>query len=181
MTISRKGHEGRGLERCPCGKAIYASFNKAYRAKDRYRLGGVYRCPDFGKIHVTSKRQNDAAGQVDRRPHHRRKAVPAMLTCPVCSETAQESDGSDLRDELASCAHPLHWADRDPGRPYYPDVTVEITGHDSNVFMSKSLVSKALRRAGADGPTMDAFGKDFTGSADYPAALDCLQRWVYVS
>lgn len=181
MPTSRRRHEGKGLPRCECGKAIYPSPEKAYRAKDRYALAAVYRCPERGRIHVTSQLPHAKARVVDRRQPVGRFAVAPLTRCPACKIVSADPDGADLRDNLSSCPHPVHWKNRDPGRPYYPAVRVALTGETSNVFAALGVVSAALRAGGVDDDSVATFAADLTSSADYAEALHCVRRWVYVT
>lgn len=62
----------------------------------------------------------------------------------------------------------------------HPDVCVQLTKQDSNIFSITGRVSTALRRAGyqADIPQ---FTDELFASQSYDEALACVMRWVSVS
>jgi hypothetical protein len=61
----------------------------------------------------------------------------------------------------------------------FPEVEVQLTGQDGNIFMIIGAVRKALRRAG-HGDQADAFVKDITSADSYTDALARVQQWVTV-
>lgn len=63
--------------------------------------------------------------------------------------------------------------------PLYPEVTVELTGTDGNVFTIIGTVSKALRRQ-VGRPAADAFQADAFESASYDEVLRTAVRYVDV-
>lgn len=83
------------------------------------------------------------------------------------------NDGSFDVDEVAEISEAY------PSLPLYPDVEVELLGHDGNAFAILGAVSKALRRSGhAD--AVEAFMTDAT-SGDYDHVLQTAFRYVEVS
>lgn len=62
----------------------------------------------------------------------------------------------------------------------FPDVHVELTGHDGNAFMVMGRVSQAMRRAGVDKADIDAYQKEAT-AGDYNHLLVTTMNWVDVS
>jgi hypothetical protein len=62
--------------------------------------------------------------------------------------------------------------------PRFPDVTVELIGHDGNAFAVMGRVAKALRRAG-HGDVVGEFQAEAM-SGDYDALLATCLRWVEV-
>ncbi|AXH47452.1 hypothetical protein SEA_HANGMAN_89 [Mycobacterium phage Hangman] len=63
--------------------------------------------------------------------------------------------------------------------PKYPDVHVQLTGQDGNVFFIIGKVSKALREAGhVDQVT--PFVNEVTDTDSYDAALAVVMQWVEV-
>lgn len=61
----------------------------------------------------------------------------------------------------------------------YPDIEVQLTGHDGNAFMVLGLVQQALREAEVDKDERDAFMEEATAS-DYDNLLQTAMRWVAV-
>jgi hypothetical protein len=64
--------------------------------------------------------------------------------------------------------------------PRFPDVEVELVGHDGNAFAILGRVSGALRKAGATSGEVDEFQKQAT-SGDYDHLLSTCAEWVNVS
>lgn len=75
-------------------------------------------------------------------------------------------------DGITSSAH------TGPARPKYPDVCVQLSGEDANIFSIIGRVRRAMRDAGADEAEVDAFGRDVMEAADYDGALRAVMRWV---
>ena len=63
--------------------------------------------------------------------------------------------------------------------PKYPEIEVELLGHDSNAFAVLGTVRKALRRAGVSKEEIDEFTAEAT-SGDYDNLLATAFRWVEV-
>lgn len=171
----RRAHDAAGrkrLPRCPCGKATYASVSAAGKDRKRYDLNRIYRCPEFGRIHLTSTEDRPIKRGTNTIEYRERHTV--STTCPIRPRDSVGHDGG-------TCAHPLHWSDRDPDRPYYPNVSVMLTGQDGNALLIMGRVSSALnRQARATRPVINAFRAEFTGAPDYDAALRVAMRWVEV-
>ncbi|ACF05087.1 hypothetical protein Nigel_84 [Mycobacterium phage Nigel] len=64
--------------------------------------------------------------------------------------------------------------------PKYPDVLVQMTGQDGNVFFIIGRVSKALRTAGHVAEVTE-FVNEVTDADSYEAALAVVTQWVEVS
>ncbi|QQV92982.1 hypothetical protein SEA_HYDRO_89 [Mycobacterium phage Hydro] len=64
--------------------------------------------------------------------------------------------------------------------PKHPDVHVQLTGQDGNVFFIIGKVSKALREAG-HANEVTAFVDEVTNADSYDAALAVVMQWVEVS
>jgi hypothetical protein len=62
----------------------------------------------------------------------------------------------------------------------YPDITVELTGHDGNAFAIMGRVQQALRRAGVPAEERDRFRAEAM-SGDYDHLLQTCMRWVEVA
>ncbi len=62
----------------------------------------------------------------------------------------------------------------------YPDIEVQLTGHDSDAFMIIGRVCKALRKAGLTDADVSTFSEEAT-SGDYDNVLQTAMRWVSVS
>lgn len=63
--------------------------------------------------------------------------------------------------------------------PFYPDVTVKLTGRDSNAGAIMAAVSTALRRHGVKKDVIDRYRKE-SMSGDYNNLLRTAMRWVEV-
>ena len=61
----------------------------------------------------------------------------------------------------------------------YPEVRVELLGHNGNAFNILGRVQLALRRAGKDEAEVDTFVAEAT-SGDYDHLLQTVMRWVDV-
>jgi hypothetical protein len=77
------------------------------------------------------------------------------------------------------CLHPFHNDDRDPERPYYPEVTVVLIGEDSNAGSIIGRVTRALKRAGLSEGVCAAFRREAM-SGDYDNVIQTAMRWVDV-
>lgn len=63
--------------------------------------------------------------------------------------------------------------------PKYPDVHVQMTGEDGNVFSIIGRVSEALRQAGHVDQVTE-FVNEVTDADSYEAALAVVMQWVEV-
>lgn len=61
--------------------------------------------------------------------------------------------------------------------PKYPDVEVQLTGEDGNVFFIIGRVCAALKRADVSEAEIEAYTNECT-SGDYDHALRTTMRWV---
>jgi hypothetical protein len=64
--------------------------------------------------------------------------------------------------------------------PRHPEVTVQLTGEDGNIFFIIGRVRKALRRADVAEEEIDAFSREVNETESYAAALAAVMRWVRV-
>lgn len=64
--------------------------------------------------------------------------------------------------------------------PKYPNIDVELVGHDGNAFAIMGKVSKALRRAGVSQEEIKQYTDEAT-SGDYDNLLRVTMNWVNVS
>ena len=64
--------------------------------------------------------------------------------------------------------------------PRFPDVTVELTGHDGSAFAVLGRVTRALKQAGASAEELGEFSAEAT-AGDYDALLATCMRWVDVT
>ncbi len=64
--------------------------------------------------------------------------------------------------------------------PKYPDVTVELTGQDGNMFMIGGRVGAALRRSGVPREEITAFHEALYAQPSYDAALSFVMQTVQV-
>lgn len=62
----------------------------------------------------------------------------------------------------------------------FPDVIVQLTGQDGNVFFLAGQVSRSLRNAGATKADVDEFVHEVMTAENYDAALRVMMRWVTV-
>jgi hypothetical protein len=60
--------------------------------------------------------------------------------------------------------------------PKYPNITVQLTGHDSNAFMILGLCRRAAKEAGLSQQEIDAFYQEAT-SADHDHLIQTAMRW----
>ncbi len=65
--------------------------------------------------------------------------------------------------------------------PHFPNVHVQLTGKDGNVFAIIGRVSRALRNGGATHEQVEDFLKEVTSAGSYDEALVTVMRWVNVS
>lgn len=63
----------------------------------------------------------------------------------------------------------------------FPDVHVQLSGEDGNVFSIIGRVSQALRRAGCAPSEIETFQKQVQSSQSYDEALWVVMQWVSVS
>jgi hypothetical protein len=61
--------------------------------------------------------------------------------------------------------------------PKYPNITVQLTGHDSNAFMILGLCQRAAEDAGLSKQEIDAFYQEAT-SGDYNHLIQTATRWI---
>lgn len=66
------------------------------------------------------------------------------------------------------------------GFPKYPEVSVQLSGEDGNVYAILGRVLTALRRAGVNDADRAAFHTEAT-AGDYDHALQTCMRWVQTS
>ncbi|HUF02446.1 MAG TPA: hypothetical protein VMN35_08480 [Gaiellaceae bacterium] len=62
----------------------------------------------------------------------------------------------------------------------YPEVEVELIGHDGNAFSVLGRVSRALREAGVEESEVEEFVAEAT-AGDYDHLLATVMRWVEVT
>ena len=62
----------------------------------------------------------------------------------------------------------------------YPEIEVELIGHDGNAFAVLGRVQKAMRRAGVSKEERDEFLAEAM-SGDYDHLLQTVTRWVEVT
>lgn len=65
--------------------------------------------------------------------------------------------------------------------PHFPDVHVQLSGEDGNVFAIIGRVRRALIKAGATREQLECFMKEVTAAGSYDEALVVVMRWVDVS
>ena len=62
----------------------------------------------------------------------------------------------------------------------YPEITIELSGSDSNVYSIIGKTIRALRRGGATAEQINEYKQEAT-SGDYDHAIQTTMRWVEVS
>jgi hypothetical protein len=62
----------------------------------------------------------------------------------------------------------------------YPNIHVQLTGTNGNVFALLSKVIKALKANGVPQTEVDAFWEEASSSKSYDAALAVMMRWIDV-
>ena len=65
-------------------------------------------------------------------------------------------------------------------KPKYPDINVQLTGTEGNVFSVLGKVRAALKRGGAPDEDIKAFISEAT-KGDYDDALAACMKWVEVN
>ena len=63
--------------------------------------------------------------------------------------------------------------------PKYPNITVQLTGHDGNAFRIVGETMRTLRRSGVRDTRITAFYAEAT-SGDYDHLLQTVMEWVNV-
>lgn len=63
--------------------------------------------------------------------------------------------------------------------PYYPEVSVELSGQDGNAFMIIGRVQRALRNAGVDKEDITRYVNEAT-SGDYDNVIRTTAQWVEI-
>lgn len=62
----------------------------------------------------------------------------------------------------------------------HPEITVKLTGEDSNVFALIGSTTQAMRRAGVSPDEIDAFRDEALASDSYDQVLQTIMRTVNV-
>lgn len=62
--------------------------------------------------------------------------------------------------------------------PKFPNVEVQLSGEDENVFAIMSRVSNAMRKARVSQSDIDAYRSEIFNSKSYDEALRATTRWV---
>ena len=65
-------------------------------------------------------------------------------------------------------------------RVRYPEIEVELVGHDGNAFAVMGTVSKALKQSGVSKDEVDLFIDEAT-AGDYSQVLQTVVKWVNVT
>jgi hypothetical protein len=60
----------------------------------------------------------------------------------------------------------------------HPEVTVQLTGTNGNVFALTGAVGHAMKRAGVDRAEIQQFYEEVQASQSYDEALRVMMRWV---
>jgi hypothetical protein len=63
-------------------------------------------------------------------------------------------------------------------RPKYPDVEVQLTGKDGNIFAIIGRVVRAMRRAEVPDAEINKFEEEVTFCGSYDNALQIVTHWV---
>ena len=134
------------------------------KARPAYHVGLAVKAgaADFRGINGASPRRR---GQAPFIPRSRR----ACLDC--CARRDAEDAGNPAQGRSAMATF----------TPQFPDVHVQLSGHDGNVFAIIGRVRSALRKSGASQEQVDNFTKEVTSAGSYEDALATVMRWVNVS
>lgn len=62
----------------------------------------------------------------------------------------------------------------------YPEITVQLTGQDGNIFNLIGICTLAMQRAKVSRAEQDAFVEEVTHTRSYMEALAVIMRWVDV-
>lgn len=62
--------------------------------------------------------------------------------------------------------------------PKHPNVIVQLTGQDGNVFSIMGRVSNAMRRAGVSSDDIKVYNAEVFDARSYDEALQITMRWV---
>lgn len=62
--------------------------------------------------------------------------------------------------------------------PKYPNIEVQLTGRDGNIFGIIGRTEDAMKRDGVDPKERNKFVNEMMSCGSYDDALRCVQRWV---
>lgn len=62
----------------------------------------------------------------------------------------------------------------------YPEITVQLTGQDGNIFGLIGICTRAMRRANVSMEECNHFVDEVTSAKNYNEALAVIMRWVDV-
>ena len=65
--------------------------------------------------------------------------------------------------------------------PKYPDIEVQLSGEDGNIFFIGGRVGKAMRRAGVESSEIEVFYDELKNAPSYTRALKIVTEWVDTS
>lgn len=63
----------------------------------------------------------------------------------------------------------------------YPDITVQLTGQNGNIFNLMGLVNRQLRGARINEKIINDFSEEVFDSKSYNEALQIIMKWVNVT
>jgi hypothetical protein len=61
-------------------------------------------------------------------------AEGVLIHCPMCKQSIFDED-ADL-----TCRHPHHWPDRDPERPYFPELVITYAGPSEAAHAAREAI-----------------------------------------
>ena len=65
--------------------------------------------------------------------------------------------------------------------PKYPDIHVQLSGEDGNIFFIGGRVGRAMRKTDIDPSEIDAFYEELHNAPSYDHALRVVKAWVDTS
>jgi hypothetical protein len=69
----------------------------------------------------------------------------------------------------------------EPSTPKFPNVCVQLTGQEGNVFSILGRVQRGLKEGGVSDEDVSAFWEEVSEAHSYEEALQIIMRWVHVS
>ena len=95
---------------------------------------------------------------------------------------ADEEEAIRVRNELIAASRTAENAVATEGStPKFPDVHVQLSGEDGNMFSIIGRVQRALREGGASDDDVHAFWEQVSAAGSYDEALLTIMRWIDVS
>lgn len=108
----------------------------------------------------------------------------SLVPCADYAEAVSVRDemvATSTKKAVPSATTPNDQEPPDSSEPKFPDVHVQLTGEDGNVFSIIGRVQRALRQGGASNEDVDAFWAEVSSARAYEEALLIVSRWIDVS